>query len=377
MKCDLLVVGAGFAGAVIAERAATQLGLSVVVLDRRPHIAGNAYDYFDESGVLIHRYGPHLFHTNSEKVVSYLSNFTTWRPYEHRTLADIGGKLLPIPINRTTVNELYGLSLSDDDECQAFFDSVAEPVAQAKTSEDAVVGKVGRDLYEKFFRGYTRKQWGLDPSELHASVTSRIPVRTNTDDRYFTDSFQAIPVDGYTAMFERMLSDPLITVRTGADYFDLRNELEFGHLIWTGPIDQFFDLEFGALPYRSLRFEFETLDLPSGGLEFPVGIINQPDESVPYTRRTEFRHITGQAGLTKSTIATEFPSAEGDPYYPIPRDENRRQYKRYASLAAARTDVTFVGRLARYQYLNMDQVVAQALQGFEELVESGTLVPAE
>jgi UDP-galactopyranose mutase len=254
---------------------------------------------------------------------------------------------------------------------------VAEPVAQAKTSEDAVVGKVGRDLYEKFFRGYTRKQWGLDPSELHASVTSRIPVRTNTDDRYFTDSFQAIPVDGYTAMFERMLSDPLITVRTGADYFDLRNELEFGHLIWTGPIDQFFDLEFGALPYRSLRFEFETLDLPSGGLEFPVGIINQPDESVPYTRRTEFRHITGQAGLTKSTIATEFPSAEGDPYYPIPRDENRRQYKRYASLAAARTDVTFVGRLARYQYLNMDQVVAQALQGFEELVESGTLVPAE
>jgi UDP-galactopyranose mutase len=371
-QCDLLVVGAGYAGSVIAERAATEAGASVLVIDRRDHIAGNAYDYADEAGVLVHRYGPHLFHTNSEKISDYLSRFTEWHPYEHRALASVGGELYPLPVNRTTVNRLYGLDLETEEECQAYYDSVAEPVDLVKTSEEAVVSKVGRDLYEKFFRGYTRKQWALDPSELHASVTSRIPVRTNTDDRYFTDSFQAIPVDGYTAMFERILDHPLIEVRTGVDYFDIRNEVDARHLVWTGPIDAFFDHRFGQLPYRSLEFELETFDVPDGGLVLPVAMVNEPGEEVPYTRRTEFRHITGQES-SKTTVAKEFPTAEGDPYYPIPRDENRELYKRYRALADELADVTFVGRLATYQYLNMDQVVGQALKAFDGMLESGVL----
>jgi len=369
---DLLVVGAGYAGAVVAERAATELGASVLVIDRRDHIAGNAFDFVDDAGVLIHRYGPHLFHTNSPKISGYLSRFTEWRPYEHRALARVDGELYPLPVNRTTVNELYGLELATEEECQAYYDSVAEPVPMVKTSEEAVVSKIGRDLYEKFFRGYTRKQWALDPSELHASVTSRIPVRTNTDDRYFTDTFQAIPADGYTAMFERILGTPGIEVRTGVDYFDLTGEVRARHLVWTGPIDAFFDHRFGQLPYRSLEFEFETLDVPDGGLVLPVGMVNEPGEDVPYTRRTEFRHITGQAA-GKTTIAREYPTAEGDPYYPIPRDENRALYRKYKELADAREGVTFVGRLATYQYLNMDQVVGQALKAFEGIVASGVL----
>lgn len=369
---DLLVVGAGYAGSIVAERCASELGASVLVIDRRDHIAGNAFDHVDEAGVLVHRYGPHLFHTNSPKISDYLSRFTDWRPYEHRALANVDGGLYPLPVNRTTVNELYGFELATEEECQAYYDSVAEPVPIVKTSEEAVVSKIGRDLYEKFFRGYTRKQWGLDPSELHASVTSRIPVRTNTDDRYFTDTFQAIPADGYTAMFERILGTPGIEVRTGVDYFDLTGEVRARHLVWTGPIDAFFDHRFGQLPYRSLEFEFETFDVPDGGLVLPVGMVNEPGEDVPYTRRTEFRHITGQPAR-KTTIAREYPTAEGDPYYPIPRDENRALYRKYKELADAREDVTFVGRLATYQYLNMDQVVGQALKAFEGMAASGVL----
>lgn len=369
---DVLVVGAGYAGSIVAERCASELGASVLVIDRRDHIAGNAFDHVDEAGVLVHRYGPHLFHTNSPKISGYLSRFTEWRPYEHRALANVDGDLYPLPVNRTTVNELYGFELATEEECQAYFDSVAEPVPMVKTSEEAVVSKIGRDLYEKFFRGYTRKQWGLDPSELHASVTSRIPVRTNTDDRYFTDTFQAIPAQGYTAMFERILGAPGIEVQTGVDYFDVVGEVRARHLVWTGPIDAFFNHRFGRLPYRSLEFEFETFDVPDGGLVLPVGMVNEPGEDVPYTRRTEFRHITGQRA-PKTTIAREYPTAEGDPYYPIPRDENRALYRQYKELADAREDVTFVGRLATYQYLNMDQVVGQALKAFEGMVASGVL----
>ena len=368
IEVDALVVGAGFAGSILAERLATQCDQRVLVIDTRDHIAGNAYDYVDEHGVLVHKYGPHIFHTNAMKVVDYLSRFTDWRPYEHRVLARVGGQLVPIPINRTTVNELYGLSLETDEEVQAFYDERAEKIDFIKTSEDAVVSKVGRDLYETFFRGYTRKQWQRDPSELHGSVASRIPTRTNTDDRYFTDEWQKMPAEGYTAMFERLLGHPNIEVRTGVNYFDVRGEIDAGHTVYTGPVDRYFDRCYGELPYRSLEFQLRTEATPDFGLLQPSGSINEPGEDVPYTRTTEFRHLTGQRH-DQSTLAVEYPRAEGDPYYPIPTDETKALYKRYEALAAEEEKVTFVGRLARYQYLNMDQVTAQALSTFEKLAD--------
>jgi UDP-galactopyranose mutase len=371
---DTLVVGAGFAGAVLAERLANRLGQRVLVIDRRPHVGGNAYDYVDEHGVLCHRYGPHIFHTHSEKVWHYLSRFTEWRPYEHRVLASVGPELLPIPINRDTLNRLYGLDLRTDEEVEAFYAARAEP-CRIVNSEDAVVAKVGRDLYETFFRGYTRKQWGLDPRDLHASVTARIPVRTNTDDRYFSDPFQAMPAKGYTRMFERILGQPGIEVRLGVEFDDVRREITYEHLVYTGPIDAFFGHRFGALPYRSIVFEHRTEPTPDGGLLQPAATINHPGEDVPYTRVTEYRHLTGQRHHC-STVAIDHPCADGDPYYPVPRPENRELYRRYEVLAAADPGVSFVGRLARYQYLNMDQVVGQALSAFDRLAERGTAVRA-
>jgi UDP-galactopyranose mutase len=364
---DTLIVGAGYAGSIMAERLTSQLGQRVLVIDRRDHIAGNAYDYLDEHGVLVHKYGPHIFHTTSGKVVAYLSDFTDWRPYEHRVLARVDGKLVPMPINRTTINELYGLGLTTDEEVESFLAERAEPRDYIRNSEDVVVAKVGRDLYEKFFRGYTRKQWQRDPSELHASVCARIPIRTNEDDRYFTDPFQKMPADGYTKMFERLLSDSRIDVRLETDFVEVKDQVEYDHLVYTGPVDAFFDYRFGALPYRSLEFELRNEPTPDGGYFQPSASVNEPREDVPYTRITEFRHMTGQERHDSSTMAVEYPRANGDPYYPIPTDETRALYKRYAALAEELPDVTFVGRLARYQYLNMDQVVGQALAAFDKL----------
>ena len=369
-RYDTLAVGAGYAGTVMAERLASQLGQQVLVIDRRGHIAGNAHDYYDEHGVLVHKYGPHIFHTNSQKVIDYMSEFTDWRPYEHRVLARVDDQLLPIPINRTTLNELYGLSMTTEDEVERFLAARAEPVDYIRTSEDVVVAKLGRELYEKFFRGYTRKQWQRDPSELHSSVCARIPVRTNADDRYFTDSFQNMPADGYTAMFERMLDHPLIDVQLETHYEDIKTEVEYDHLVYTGPIDAFFDYRFGALPYRSLEFELKNEPTPDGGYLLAAAQVNEPSEDVLYTRTTEFRRMTGQDFHPTSTVAYEYPRSEGDPYYPIPRDDTRALYKCYEALAAEFPDVTFVGRLARYQYLNMDQVVGQALAAFERFAEA-------
>ena len=374
-KYDVLVAGAGYAGAIMAERLASQCGYSVLVVDRRDHIAGNAYDYHDEHGVMVHAYGPHIFHTNAEGVVEYLSRFTDWRPYEHRVMARVGEQLLPIPINRTTVNDLYGLDLRSDEDVAAFYAERAEPMDFVRNSEDAVVSKVGRDLYEKFFRGYTRKQWQRDPKELHASVCARIPTRTNEDDRYFTDWHQAMPTDGYTAMFERLLDHPGIEVRLETELDAVRDDVEHDRLVYTGPIDAFFDYEYGALPYRSLEWELRNEPTPDRALVQPSASINFPSEDVPYTRTTEFRHLTGQIH-DSSTIAVEYPRSEGDPYYPIPNDETRALYKRYEARAAQLPDITFVGRLARYQYLNMDQVVAQALSTFGKLVEGGKVTPS-
>jgi UDP-galactopyranose mutase len=359
---DYLVVGAGFAGSVIAERLASQAGKRVLLCDRRPHIGGNAYDCYDDAGILIHKYGPHIFHTNSRRVFEYLSQFTRWRPYEHRVLASVDGKLLPIPINLDTVNRLYGLNLRSE-ELEAWFAQRAEPRAQIRTSEDVVVSKVGRDLYEKFFRHYTRKQWGLDPSELDASVIARIPVRTNRDDRYFTDTYQYMPLHGYTRLFENMLAHPNIKLLLNTDYREIMGLIPFREMIYTGPIDEFFDYCFGKLPYRSLEFRFETLDMP---WVQPVAVINYPNEH-PYTRVTEFKHLSGQAHR-QTTIVYEYPRAEGDPYYPVPRPENAELYKRYKELADQTPNVHFVGRLATYRYYNMDQVVGQALALFDKLM---------
>ncbi len=361
---DWLVVGAGFAGSVIAERIATQRGERVLVIDRRPHIAGNAYDHLDDAGLMIHRYGPHIFHTNSAAIVEYLGRFTEWRPYEHRVLAMVDGMLLPIPINLDTVNRLYGMGL-DSAGMERWLEGVREPVAKIETSEDVVVSTVGRELYEKFFRGYTRKQWGLDPSELAKSVTARIPTRTNRDDRYFTDTYQQMPKAGYTAMFGRMLDHPKIEVRLGVDYRALKDRGLAARTVYTGPIDEFFDFRLGRLPYRSLRFEHVTEDREWAQ---PVGTVNYP-QTEAYTRITEYKHLTGQVH-PKTSLTYEYPMAEGDPYYPVPRPENEALFKRYEALAAATPDVWFVGRLATYRYYNMDQVVGQALATFGRIDES-------
>ena len=366
-RYDYLVVGAGYAGSVIAERLASQHGARVLVIDKRRHIGGNAYDEPNEAGILYHKYGPHIFHTNSDKVVDYLSQFTEWRPYEHRVRAVVRDKLVPIPINRTTLNELFDLDLKTDEEAADYLASRAEPVDNIQTSEDVVINAVGRELYELFFQGYTRKQWGLDPSELDKSVTARIPTRTNTDDRYFTDTFQAMPKHGYTAMFEKILDNPLIEVRTGTDFRDFKDSWKdiADHLVYTGPIDEYFDHRFGKLPYRSLKFDHQTLDEDRFQ---ETGTVNYPAPDVPYTRISEYKHLTGQ-DHPRTTITYEYPSAEGDPYYPIPRPENQELFKRYEALGDQTDDVTFVGRLATYRYYNMDQIVGQALATFRRMDE--------
>lgn len=360
---DFVVVGAGFAGSVMAERLAADADKRVLVIDRRPHVAGNAFDVKDDAGLLIHQYGPHIFHTNSADVFAYLSRFTEWRPYEHRVLAEVRDRQVPIPINRTTLNALFDAELETDADAAAFLAGRAEPVETIRTSEDVVVSAVGQELYQLFFRGYTRKQWGLDPSELDKAVTARVPTRTNTDDRYFTDTYQAMPAAGFTAMFERMLDHPNITVVLGAEFEDVRQRVSFDKLVFTGPIDEYFGYRHGKLPYRSLRFHHETVDRERFQ---DVAVVNYPDEATPYTRITEYKHLTGQQAPVTS-LTYEYPAAEGDPYYPIPREENQRLYKQYEALAVAERDVIFVGRLATYRYYNMDQVVGQALATFRRL----------
>ena len=279
--------------------------VGILVIDRREHFAGNAYDYYDEHGVLVHRYGPHIFHTNSDKVVDYLSQFTEWRPYEHRVVARVNDDLLvPMPINRTTINELYGLDLQSDEEVEAFYAERREPVELMKTSEDAVVAKVGRELYELFFRGYTRKQWQRDPSELHASVCARIPIRTNTDDRYFNDTFQEMPAEGYTRMFERMLDHPNIEIRLETEFDDVRDEVSYGHLVYTGPIDAFFDHRFGKLPYRSLEFELRSVETPGGTLPNPTSPQLTP------VRRVEPGHVLPTPPV-RDVVTCTVPSTQG------------------------------------------------------------------
>jgi len=362
MTTDVLVVGAGFAGSVVAERLASA-GREVLVIDKREHIAGNAFDELDRHGVLVHRYGPHIFHTNSLMVVDYLSRFTAWHPYEHRVLAKVDGTLYPIPINQDTINRLYDLDL-DDAGVEQFLASVREPRDQLRTSEDVVLSTVGHDLCDKFFRGYTRKQWGRDLSELSSAVAARIPVRVNRDSRYFTDSFQRMPAGGYTRLFANMLTHPRIRLELGTDYEQIRNKVTAKLIVFTGPIDGYFHHCFGRLPYRSLRFEHEHL----AGVESyqPAAVVNYPNEEA-FTRITEFKKLTGQVH-SGTSIVREYSQSEGEPYYPIPSVDTQSLYKKYEELALAEKDVVFTGRLAQYRYYNMDQVVAASLKVAERVI---------
>ena len=353
---NVLVVGAGFAGAVVAERLASA-GREVLVIDRRDHIAGNAYDHPDSHGILVHRYGPHLFHTNSDTVFEYISRFTDWRPYEHRVLVSLDGELYPLPINQDTINQLYGLKLDEAGVAQ-FLAGVREHREPVMTSEDVVLNAVGRELCDKIFRGYTRKQWNLDLAELSPSVLARIPTRTNRDDRYFTDKHQAMPAEGYTRVFERLLTHPRIRVETGVDFATFRDKVRPRLTVFTGRIDEYFGYKLGRLPYRSIRFEHEHL---SGVKRFqPVATVNYPNDH-DYTRITEFKHISGQQHGGTS-IVKEFPTDDGEPYYPVPRPANQELYHRYQELAAKEPNVVFLGRLAQYRYYNMDQAAAAALK---------------
>jgi UDP-galactopyranose mutase len=368
---DYLIVGAGFAGSVLAERLARGMGKSVLICDRRNHIGGNAYDHYDAAGILVHKYGPHIFHTNSKEIFDYLSRFTAWRAYEHRVLASVDGQLVPVPINLDTINKIYGRNFTET-EAADFLASLAEPREMLRTSEDVVVSKVGRALYEKFFRGYTRKQWGLDPSQLDAQVTARIPVRTNRDDRYFTDQFQSMPLHGYTRMFENMLDHEKIEIALNADYREVEKAVRYRKLIYTGPVDEFFDLRYGKLPYRSLQFQHTTLDCERFQ---PTAVVNYPNDFT-FTRITEFKHLTGQQH-PRTSVVCEYPCGEGDPYYPIPQPANAAIYAKYRALAASHPNVHFVGRLATYRYYNMDQVVGQALTLYKKLKSADAIATHE
>lgn len=362
---DFAIVGAGFAGSVLAERISSKGHKTVLLIDKRNHIGGNAYDHYNEDGILIHKYGPHIFHTNSPVVFNYLSRFTEWRPYEHRVLTCVNNKLLPFPINRNTINRLYGLNLTSE-ELGHYFAKVSKPIHPIRTSEDVIVSQVGCDIYEKFFMGYTRKQWGCDPSELNSMVTSRIPIRSNQDDRYFTDDYQVMPLHGFTRMFDNMLANPNIHILLKTDYRDVKENIPYRNLIFTGPIDEYFNYCYGKLPYRSLNFKHKTLDLEWAQ---KVAVVNYPNDNL-YTRVTEHKYLTGQQH-SRTTLTYEFPCWEGDPFYPVPKPENTDLYRKYASLAKRESKVYFVGRLGTYRYYNMDQVVAQALTLYSNLEKEG------
>ncbi|MBJ7448998.1 MAG: UDP-galactopyranose mutase [Parachlamydiales bacterium] len=364
MQIDYLIVGAGFSGCVIAERLAREKSKSVLIIDKRSHIGGNAYDYYDESGILVHKYGPHIFHTNLNEVFEYLSQFTEWIPYEHRVRCMVEGKSYPFPINRSTINALFGLKLETEEEVEAFYASQREPITNPTNAEERVLATLGRKLYETFYESYTKKQWGIDPKELNAQVTARIPYRLNNDDRYFQDRYQMMPKDGYTAMFKKMLDHPLIQVQLNCDYFQLPSSISYKHLIYTGPIDQFFNYCYGPLPYRSVKFSLKTLDQDSAQ---EVGTVNFPNDH-DYTRCTEFKKLTGQQ-TDKTTIAYEYPdtpeNCDNELYYPIPTKNSDALYKRYSLLAHQLKNVSFLGRLGDFKYYNMDHAVMRALKFFK------------
>lgn len=363
---DVIIVGAGISGITLAERYAS-IGKSVLVVDGRDHIGGNCYDFIDKDGILISKYGPHYFHTNYEDVWKYVNRFSEWFPYEHRVVAHVNGKIVPIPVNRTTVNRMFGISLKNEEEMYSWIEAEKESIEVPKNAEDAVLARMGRRLYEALFKEYTQKQWGKEPHELGAEVTNRIPLRFNEDDRYFTDTYQALPKNGYTPFLQQLVSDPLITVKLGVTWETIEPLVVYREkLFFTGRIDSYFKEIFGALEYRSLRFEFKTLE-QEYFQEYSQE--NFPSAEIPFTRIVEYKRATGQAN-PKTVISYEYPTWEGEPYYPVPSEVNRALYARYqieAERLEREKNVYFVGRLANYKYFNMDQAFKNALDLFKSL----------
>lgn len=358
-----VVVGAGITGLTIAERIANVLGEKVLVIEKRPHIGGNCYDYYDKDGILIHKYGPHIFHTAHKKVFDYLSTFTEWNNYQHRVLTYVDGNLLPMPICARTINMLYNLNLSTS-EVKGFLERVADSEREIKSSEDVVISKAGEYIYDKFFKQYTKKQWDMYPSELDPSVISRVPVRYNTDERYFTDKYQGMPSAGYTHMFENMVKDGNIKLLLNTDYKEVISDIQYDHLIYTGPVDYYYDYEFGELKYRSIDVVFETKDVSDYQ---SAAVINYPND-YDFTRITEYTKLTGQ-NHRKTVISKEYPTWDGEPFYPVPVSEQQTLFSQYEKKADAETGTVFAGRLAEYKYYNMDAAVNAALEVFDSRIK--------
>jgi UDP-galactopyranose mutase len=371
---EWLIVGAGFSGVTLAERIATELGQKVLVVDRRNHVGGNAYDEPGENGILVHKYGPHIFHTNSEKVWAYLGRFTEWRPYHHHVLGVVDGKQVPIPFNLNSIYALFPKHMADALSgalIESFGYGKKVPILKLREEKEGYLKFIGDYIYTKVFNGYTRKQWGLAPEELDPSVTARVPINISRDDFYFQDIYQAVPMAGYTVMFKRMLKNNLIDVSLRTNWSDVKGFVRANRVIFTGPIDEYFDYAFGVLPYRSLRFDVRNHDV-----EYfqAVGTVNYPNE-FDFTRITEQKHLTGQKARNTITI-TEYPEVHewgrNEPFYPIPMPQTAGMLRPYqAEARRLEGKVWFAGRLGDYAYYNMDQACARALMLFEK-----TIVPA-
>lgn len=368
MQYDIVIIGAGISGAVLAERYASK-DYKVLVIEKRDHIAGNCYDYIDENGILVSKYGAHLFHTNDEDVWQYVNRFSEWYKWEHKVVASVDGELVPVPVNITTVNTLFGAGLKTERDMKKWLKENTISYRDPKNGKEAALARVGPVLYKKIFENYTFKQWAKYPEELDASVLNRIPVRTNYDDRYFSDKYQALPKGGYTKMFERILNHPNITVQLNTDYFDVKDKIEgYTKLFYTGPIDRFFDFKYSGkhnLEYRSIQFVIETKEV-----EYfqPNSVVNYPGKEVGFTRIVEYKHFGNQKSA-KTTIVKEFTVDSGDPYYPVPNARNQAIYEQYRKAAEDLPDVYFVGRLANYKYFNMDEAFKNALQVFHRLTQ--------
>lgn len=353
-----VIIGAGFAGAVLAREIVENKNEDVLIVERRNHIAGNAYDFYNENDILVHKYGPHIFHTNSKEVWEWLSRFTKWHLYQHRVLSYVDGMLVPMPISIETVNQLYNLNLNSD-EIEKWLLEHSIDIKFIENSKDVILSKAGEDIYNKFFKNYTFKQWGVYPDKLDKSVISRIPVRNNRDTRYFSDKYQGIPKLGYTKMFENILDHKKIHIMLNTDWNYIQNHVKYNKLFYTGMIDEFYNYKFGKLGYRSIKFEYDTFY----DREFyqPVGTVNYPND-YDFTRITEYKYLTGQS-INCTTIVKEYSQATGEPFYPVPNEENKKIYNMYYENAKHDKDIIFLGRLGEYKYYNMDQIVARVLKG--------------
>ena len=362
----VLIVGCGLSGAVLAERLASE-GHDITIIDKRNHIGGNCYDYIDENGILMNKYGAHLFHTNNDRVIEYVKRFADWRVWEHKVVGRIDEKYFPIPVNIDTVNTILDLDLRNEEDMSKWLEENQTKYENPRNGKEAAMNRVGEYLYNLIFHTYTKKQWDKYPEELDPSVLQRIPVRNNRDSRYFSDKFQALPSHGYTKMFENMLNNKNIKIKLQYDYFANQQGPDYDKIIYTGPIDQYFaNKGLPKLEYRSINFVKETHDVE---LFQENSVINYPGPEVDFTRIVEYKHLLNQKSEPpcKTTIVKEYSIADGEPYYPVPNDKNKALYEKYKKYAEKEKDVLFVGRLASYKYYNMDEAIFNALQIYDQI----------